>query len=126
MQQRGWLSYAVTATRLLFGLGYLFFGANFYFHFVDMGAARSPPFIAMMISSGYFHLVKGAQVLGGLLLITNRCVGFGLLLLSAVTINIVVFYLTIYKAEYQVAAILAAVNAFLLWAYRKNWRPLFA
>lgn len=125
MNQRGRWSQGVTAARLLFGFFYLFFGANFYFHFVDMGAARNPPFIEMMVSSGYFHLVKGAQVLGGLLLMANRFVVLGLLLLTAVTVNIATFYVTIYRAEYAVAAILAAFNLFLLWSYRGDLRPLF-
>ena len=41
------------------------------------------------------------------------------------TVNIVTFYVTIYRAEYAVAAILAAFNLFLLWSYRGDLRPLF-
>lgn len=123
VRQRTWFG-AVHGLRILFGAAYLFFGANFYLHLVDMGAARNPPFVALMADSGYFHLVKGTQVLGGALLLANRYVAIGLILLSAVTLNIVVFYLAMYRAEYEIATVFAAVNVVLLWAYRREFLPL--
>lgn len=118
------MQWAVLLARLLFGGAYLIFGANFYLHLLPLGAARNPPFILMMTDSGFFHLVKGAQVLGGLLLVCNQYVALGLLLLTAVTVNIVVFYLTMYHAEYEVAAVFAGLNLFLLWSYRRALAPL--
>lgn len=115
---------SVHALRIVFGAVYLFFGLNFYLHFVDLGAARNPPFISLMIESGFFHLVKGSQLLGGGLLLINRYVVFGLLLLSATTINIVAFYLTFHRAEYGVAGVFGLVNLILLWAYRREYLPL--
>ena len=118
------MKWAVLVARLLFGGAYLFFGANHYLHLLPMGAARNPPFILMMTESGFFHLVKGAQVLGGLLLVCNQFVIVGLTLLTAVTLNIVVFYLTMYRAEYEVAAVFGSLNLFLLWSYRHALAPL--
>ncbi|HPF26835.1 MAG TPA: hypothetical protein P5528_03630 [Steroidobacteraceae bacterium] len=119
------MRYALTAARLLFGLAYLVFGLNSYLHILPMGEARNPPFIAMMVDSGYFHLVKGTQIVGGALLVLNQFVVLALVLLTAMTVNIVVFYLTMYRAEYEVAAVFGALNVLLLWAYRRPLAALF-
>ena len=118
------MKWAVLVARLLFGGAYLFFGANYYLHLLPMGAARNPPFIMMMAESGFFHLVKGAQVVGGMLLVCNQFVVLGLVLLTAVTLNIVVFYLTMYRTEYEVAAVFGSLNLFLLWSYRRALLPV--
>jgi len=102
----------IHAVRVLLGSAYAFFGANFYLHLIDMGAARNPHFVTMMTDSGYLHLVKGAQLLGGLLLLT------------AVTVSIIAFHLTMYRAEYDVAIAFGACNLLLPWAYRHEFVPL--
>jgi hypothetical protein len=77
---------------LLLGLAFIFFGLNFFAHFV---VVPSPPagtpaaaFLGAMYGSGYLTLIKVLEVLGGVLLILPRTRVLGLFLVGAILFNI--------------------------------------
>ncbi len=77
---------------LLLGLAFVFFGLNFFAHFV---VVPSPPagtpaaaFLGAMYGSGYLALVKVLEILGGILLIVPRTRVLGLILIGAILFNI--------------------------------------
>jgi hypothetical protein len=77
---------------LLLGLAFIFFGLNFFAHFV---VVPSPPagtpaaaFLGAMYGSGYLTLVKVLEIVGGVLLILPRTRVWGLMLVGAILFNI--------------------------------------
>jgi hypothetical protein len=77
---------------LLLGLAFVFFGLNFFAHFV---VVPSPPagtpaaaFLGAMYGSGYLTLVKALEIVGGVLLVIPRTRVWGLILVGAILFNI--------------------------------------
>jgi putative oxidoreductase len=77
---------------LLLGLAFVFFGLNFFFHFVatpsPQAGTPAANFIGAMYGSGYLTLVKVLEVLGGVLLIVPRTRVWGLIIVDAILFNI--------------------------------------
>lgn len=77
---------------LLLGLAFIFFGLNFFAHFI---VVPSPPagtpaaaFLGAMYGSGYLTLIKVLEIVGGVLLILPRTRVLGLFLVGAILFNI--------------------------------------
>ncbi|MEY4273041.1 MAG: hypothetical protein RJA95_732 [Verrucomicrobiota bacterium] len=78
---------------ILLGLAFVAFGLNFWLHFLPPPPALpegSPAkaFIGAMYGSGYLALIKGLEVVGGILLILPRTRVWGLILVGAILFNI--------------------------------------
>ncbi|MCC5868003.1 MAG: DoxX family protein [Gammaproteobacteria bacterium] len=111
------------AARILVGAFYLFAGLNYFFELVALG--NSHEFLELMIPGGYFAFVKALQVAGGIMLLSNRFVVAGLVLLTPVTVNIVIFLITIYQAQIADGVVVLILNLVLLWGYRDAFREIF-
>jgi len=85
---------AVTIARVLLGLLFTVFGLNGFLHFIPM----QPPtglagqYMGALFMSHYLVVVFLLQLIGGLLLLVNRYVPLGLLLLGPVVVNILLFH----------------------------------
>lgn len=85
---------ATTIARILLGLIFTIFGANGFLHFLPM---TPPPglagqYMAALFMSHYLVIVFLLQLVGGLLLLTNRFVPLALVLLGPVIVNILCFH----------------------------------
>lgn len=81
--------------RLLLGLIFTVFGLNGFFHFLPMGTMPDPAmkFAMAMMDTGYLMtLVKGVEVISGILLLSGFFVPLAMLLLSPVIVNIFLFH----------------------------------
>ncbi len=122
---------AISVARVLLGLVFFVFGLDGFLHFVPQ-PTTPPPEGAMnlaiaFLQSGYlFPLIKGTEVLGGLLLLSNRFVPLALVLLAPVVVNIAAFHLFLAPEGTWLALALVAVEITLAWAYRAAYRPLLA
>jgi putative oxidoreductase len=79
-----------------------------------------------MIKSHYFWLVAGAQVLGGALLLVNRYVTLGLVILAGVIVNILAFHLAIDPPGIVPGLVCGILWAVVAWSKRENLRGIFA
>src|SRR3981081_4722413 len=80
--------------RLLLGLAFLVFGLNGFLNFLSMGPMPSGlagQFVGALVLSHYFWVVAALQVAGGALLLVNRFVPLGLVLLGPVIVNMVLY-----------------------------------
>ena len=91
---------AALLARLLLGLIFLVFGLNGFLHFIK----QPPPtglalqYMTVMTAS---HIMSAAfllQVIGGVLLLVNRFVPIGLVLLGPVIVNILLYHITMAPA----------------------------
>jgi uncharacterized membrane protein YphA (DoxX/SURF4 family) len=111
--------------RLLAGLIFTVFGLNGFFHFIPQ--PPPPPaagaFAGALFATGYFFpLLKGTEVLAGLLLLSGRFVPLALTLLAPIVVNIVLFHAFLAPAGLPLALVVLVLEAFLAWAYRDAFR----
>jgi len=89
---------AVLIARLLLGAIFVFFGSNILFHFLPNPPIPPGPlkdFMTVMFSTHYIEVVGFFQVLGGLLLLINRYVAVGLIILAALIVNILTTHILV-------------------------------
>ncbi len=121
---------ATTAVRSLLGVVYIFFGLNFFLHFLptpppaaEPGAAES--FLGGLFQAGYFFpMVKGLEVLLGGFLLLNFFTPLSLLILAPISLNIFLFHAFLAPANIGVSILILVLHVFLFWAYRNNYRSV--
>ena len=115
--------------RLLLGLIFFTFGLNGFFHFLPQPPSPAPAaaFGGALAATGYmFPLIKGTEVLTGVLLLSGRFVPLALTLLAPVVVNIVAFHAFLCPAGLGFALVLLAIEVALAWTYRSTFRPLLS
>jgi putative oxidoreductase len=118
--------------RLLLGLIFLFFGLNFFFHFLNGippdPASKAGLFLGGLFGSGYFFVfLKSLEVVYGLLLFLGRLTPLVLILLFPISINILLFHVFLSPAPESlvIAAVIFLLNLYLAWVNRAVYKPLF-
>jgi len=115
-----------TAARLAMGLLFFVFGLNGFLQFLPQPA---PPEGAMAFASGlaaapyFFPLLKGTEVMAGLLLLSNRFVPLALAVLAPIIVNIAAFHVFLAPALPMVVLVLG-LELYLAWAYRAAFAPM--
>ncbi len=118
--------YAITAARILFGLVFTVFGLNGFLNFLPAPPhpAAADAFLGALAASGYmFPLIKGTEVVVGLLLLSNRFVPLALTLIAPVLVNILAFHAFL-APGIGLPLVLLALELGLAWAYRDAFRPM--
>lgn len=113
--------------RYVHGAGFVLFGVNGFLQFLP--APPAPPaamsFAGALVATGYmFPLIKGTEVLAGLLLLGNRFVPLALTLLAPLLVNIVAFHLFLAPAGLAIPIVLLATELYLAWRYRAAFAPM--
>lgn len=122
---------AALVARILLGLIFVASGIVGLFNLVtpppDMPAAAMAFSSAMMATGYFFPLVKGTEVVCGLLLITGFAAPLALLILASITLNIVLFhgFLTPGIGNQVIPIVLVMLHLLAATAYWKLYRPLF-
>src|SRR5918996_4690099 len=108
--------------RLLLGLIFVVFGLNGFLAFLDMGpmpTGLAGQFIGALMQSHYFWVVAALQVVGGALLLVNRFVPLGLVLLGPVIVNIVLYHVFLNLAGITMAIIVVVLWFIVFYAHRQ-------
>lgn len=119
---------AVLIARIVLGLIFFVFGLNFFLHFIP---SQLPPgdagvLIGLMFKYGWFYFIGLLYVVGGLLLLVGRYVPIGLVLLGPIIVIILLFHITFDPKHIGMGLFVAALEIFLIWAYRSHFRALFS
>lgn len=114
--------------RILLGAMFVFSGLNGFFQFAPM--PPMPPAAGALLgafgAAGYlFPLIKGTEVIVGLLLLSGRFVPLALTILAPVMLNIVLFHAILAPAGVAIPLVLMAAHIYLAWTYRDAFAPLF-
>ena len=118
-----------TIARLLLGLVFVVFGLNGFLNFIKMGPMPSGlagQFIGALALSHYFWVVAALQVGGGALLLVNRFVPLGLVLLGPVIVNIVLYHVFLNQSGAVLAIVVAILWGIVFYAHRQYFSGIFA
>lgn len=118
---------AKSAPRLALGAIFFVFGLNFFLHFLPQPPLEGAPlaFIGALVASGYvMPIVKGVEVIAGLMLVTNRFVPLALALLAPIVVAIVGFHTVLAPAGSGPAFLVLGLEIALAWSYRAAFAPM--
>ncbi|HKY36884.1 MAG TPA: DoxX family protein [Polyangiaceae bacterium] len=118
---------AKTAARLLLGGVFTLFGLNGFLGFLPMPAPEglAAVFMGGLGASGYlFPLLKGTELLAGVLLLANRFVPLALTVLAPIVVNIVGFHLFLAPAGLVLPLIVTALGIYLAYTERDVFAPV--
>jgi len=123
------MPWAVLIVRIIVGGGFIVFGLDHWLHY--MPKPPEPPesarhFIGAIYATPYFDVVKGLEVIGGLLVLTGRFAPLGLVLLVPVTVNIALWDAFLVKYTMPpIGTVMLVLEIFLLFAYRRYFASVF-
>jgi uncharacterized membrane protein YphA (DoxX/SURF4 family) len=120
--------YAPAVARVLFGLIFLVFGLNGFLQFFPTPPnlpERVTTFMGGLMATGYlFPLIKGTEVVVGVLLLANRFVPLALALIAPNVVNIVLFHAALEPSGLPIAILVLALELYLAWSYRDVYAPM--
>jgi putative oxidoreductase len=114
--------------RLLLGLIFVVLGLNGFLNFLSMGPMPSGlagQFIGALALSHYFWVVAALQVAGGALLLVNRFVPLGLVLLGPVIVNIILYHLFLNLTGIALAFVVTILWLIVFYAHRQYFSGIF-
>jgi len=121
--------WVVLVVRVLVGLPFFVFGLDFFLKVLSMPTPQFPElatgYITALGASGYMKVVKALEVVGGALVLSGRLVPLGLVILTPIAVNIALFDVLL-VGQPALGVVLTVLCAFLIWAYRSHFAPLFA
>jgi putative oxidoreductase len=120
---------AALIARILLGLVFVVFGLNGIHPFLPMGpmpTGNAGQFIGAMMQSHYSLIVALLQVIGGVLLLVNRYVTLGLVILGPVIVNIFLFHALMEPKGLPVAIVVVLLWFILAFHARRNLSGIFA
>jgi putative oxidoreductase len=119
---------AVLVARVLLGLLFLIFGLNGFLHFIPMPppTGLAAQYFTVLFVSHYLVPVFLLQIVGGVLLLANRYVPLGLLLLGPVLVNILLFHSTMAPAGLPMALVATVLWLIVFAGARKAFAGVFA
>ena len=105
------MKHIVTISRILLGLIFVVFGLNGFLHFIPTHQFRgvAGQFIGAIFTSHFYTVVFLTQIVSGLLLLANRYVPLGLLLLGPVIVNILGFHIFMSTTNLPLALVATAL-----------------
>ena len=113
----------IIATYFL-ALPFLVFGLNHFLHFIPMPPMEAPAssYIGILVTSGFFSVLKVIEISLSLLLIFNFRKALALVLLAPISLNIFMFEIFI-AGKPGIGLMLVILNLFLLITYYSKYKP---
>jgi putative oxidoreductase len=113
--------------RILLGLIFLVFGLNNFLHFIPNPPvpALAGQFLGAMFVSHYLHVVAFLQIIGALLLLSNRYVPLAVVVLGPIVFNIVAFHVLLAPGGLPVALVTALLYIIVFFSVRSAFAGIF-
>ena len=119
---------AALISRILLGLVFVVFGLNGIHPFIPMGqmpAGLAGQFVGALIQSHFALIVAVLQVIGGILLLVNRYVTLGLVILGPIIVNIFLFHALMEHTGLPLAIVVVILWVILAYHARRNLSGIF-
>lgn len=119
---------AALIARILLGLIFVVFGLNPFLKYLPM---QMPPgmagqYLTVLFASHLVYVVGAAQVIGGILLLVNRCVPLGLTILAPVIVNILAYHFFMDPKNLPLPLIVTVLWFVLFFRYRQNFSGILS
>ena len=118
----------ILIARILLGLIFVVFGLNGFLNFLSMGpppTGLAGQFIGALFASHYYWVIAGLQIAGGVLLLVNRFVPLGLVLLGPVIVNIILYHLFLIPAGVAPAILVTILWFIVFYGHRQYFSGIF-
>ncbi|MEM7435404.1 MAG: DoxX family membrane protein [Myxococcota bacterium] len=118
------MKFAIIGARVVLGLIFVVFGLNGFFHFIEPPESNEAmtTFMTALFGTGYFmNLVKGVEVVSGLMILFGRWLPLGLILLAPVSVHILAAHIYLDQAGLPMAIVIIVLQLFLAFAYRDSF-----
>jgi hypothetical protein len=118
-----------TLGRIGLGLVFSVFGLNGFLGFLPHPSVpeAAGSFLGALAATGYmFPLIKGTELLSGLLLLSGRYVPLALTLLAPIVVNIVAFHALLAPGGLAMGLFVLAAEIYLAWVHRAAFRGVLA
>jgi putative oxidoreductase len=115
--------------RLLLGLIFLVFGLNGFLNFLSMGpmpTGLAGQFIGALFVSHYLWVIAALQIAGGVLLLVNRFVPLGLVLLGPIIVNILCYHVFLTTMGWPLALVVTILWFIVFYSRRQYFSGIFA
>lgn len=121
------MSKAKLGTRIVLGLLFVVFGLNGFLQFLPI----PPPtpaggeFLGALFKTGYmFPVIKGIEVIAGLLLLSGFFVPLALLLLAPIVVNIFLYHTILDLGGFGLAFVILVLTLVNAWFYRDSYKEV--
>ena len=119
---------AIMVLRIVFGMLLVVVGSNKFFNFMTPPEVALPDavlhYTKALMSTKTIELVGLVEVLAGFSLIINKYAGLMMIILMSVSINAVLFHMTLSPDDIYGALVLLVLNIAMLWVYRHQYKDL--
>jgi len=108
--------------RILLGLIFVMFGLNGFLSFLSTGpmpTGLAGQFMGALVLSHYYWVVAALQIAGGLLLLVNRFVPLGLVLLGPVIVNILCYHVFLNHDGAPIAIVVTVLWFIIFYGHRQ-------
>ena len=118
-------------SRLLLGLIFVVFGLNGFFGFIPMPPLpeAAGQFLGALVQSGYLmSLIKGLEVIAGLMLLGGFQIPLALLILAPIVVNIFLFHFFLtgpLSAIANMPLFLGILMILVAWDQKEKFKTLF-
>lgn len=118
------MSKAVLIARILLGLIFVVFSANYVLQFIPVEANEAAgAFMGALGGTGYmWPMIKIVEFIVGVMLLAGVFVPLALVLLAPITVNIVLLHLFLDTAGLPMGIVILALQVFLAWSYRDSFQ----
>ena len=119
---------AALISRILLGLVFVVFGLIGIHPFIPMGqmpTGLAGQFVGALIQSHYTLILAILQVIGGALLLANRYVTLGLVILGPIVVNIFLFHALMEHTGLPLAIVVVVLWLILAYHARRNLSGIF-
>jgi putative oxidoreductase len=115
-----------TAARLLLGLIFVVFGLNIFLNMGPLPPGLAGQYIVALAQSHILSVLGALQIAGGALLLINRYVPLGLVLLGPVVVNILLYHLLLNRNGISLAIVVTVLWFIVFYFYRRFFSGIFA
>ena len=116
----------IVLAKVILSVSFIVFGANGFLHFLPLPPPESQSarsFLGVLMSTGYFSVVKALEILGGALVLSGRLAPLGLLILGPILVNIALYDLLMDPKGLPLVIVLGALALFIAFRHKEHFAP---
>jgi len=112
--------------RIFFGIFLLVFGFDHFFNYLPFPqmSPEANAYFAALLSTGVMQIVGLIEILAGIAFLVNRFGAIMSLFLMSVSVNAVLFHISLDPDKIIIALLLLALNVLMLFYYKNQFKQL--